>query len=136
MNLCMLNNKSYIMHTSHAILITLSVLFIGFITLYNIIQLVQILMNKKFSVRSLFFNFKQKMWMTIILGVLFFGFYALILFFGSLKLDSKTKLDLFFNVYQNPLNYIYLGLSIFVTLTVSIYLTRMFIIYLYNSKKR
>ena len=125
-----------IMHTSQAIIITLSVLFIGLMILYNLIQFIQIYMNKNYSVRSLFFNFKQKMWMTIGLGCLFFGLYALILLISSIQLDAKTKLELFFNVYHNPTDYIYLGLITFVTITVCIYLARVYIIHLYNSKKR
>jgi hypothetical protein len=124
------------MHTLQACLITLSVLLIGFLLLYTLIQLTQVIMKKKYSIHSLFFNFRQKMWMTVGLGLLFFGFYIFLLYLGSIKLDPKTKLELFVSVYNNPLNYVYLGLLIFISISISIYIVRLGIIYLYNSKKR
>jgi hypothetical protein len=124
------------MDTLQACLITIAILIIGFLLLYNVIQFAQIIMKRRYSIHSLFFNFKQKMWMTIGLGLLFFGLYISILFLGSVKLDPELKLEIFFNAYNNPLNYVYLGLLIFVSLSISIYIVRLGIIYLYNLKKR
>lgn len=124
------------MDNLQAFTITLFVLLIGFLSLYTLFQILQIIFKKPFSLHFLIFGFKQKMWMTVGLGLFFFGFYIVLMWLASLTLDPKTKLALFFAVYENPKNYIYLGLSIFVSLSLSIYLARRVIIYFYNSKKR
>jgi hypothetical protein len=124
------------MDTLQACLITIAVLIIGFLLLYNIILFSEIYTKKRYSIRSMFLNFKQKMWMTICLGILFFGLYLSLVYLGSVKLDSRLKLELFFNAYNNPWDYVYYGLLTFVSLSISIYIVRRGIIYLYNKKNR
>lgn len=122
------------MNTLQALIITLGIIAIGLIILHNVIQLTQIVTRKTISIRSLFFNFKQKMWMTAGLGFTFFILFILIVFLSSNLLDER--LNFFIKVYQNPTAYVYIGLSFFISISISIYLVRMFIIYLFQSKKR
>ncbi len=122
------------MNTLQALIITLGIICIGLIILYNVIQMTQLVTRKTISFRSLFYNFKQKMWMTIGIGLTFFFLYLLLLFLSSNLLDER--LNFFLQVYQNPRTYVYIGLSIFITISISIYFVRMFIIYLFHSQKR
>lgn len=122
------------MNTLQALILTFGIIAIGFIILYNVIQLTQIVTGKKISIRSLFFNFKQKMWMTAGLGFTFFILFLLFVFLSSKLLDER--LNFFLQVYQNPIAYVYIGLSIFISVSISIYFVRMLIIYLFHSKKR
>ncbi len=124
------------MHTLHALTITFGIIIIGLILLYAFTQITELITHKKVRLRSLFINFKQKMWMTAGLGIFFAGLYGFLLYYGSIKLDGKAKQALFHNVYQNPVHYIYLGLFIFVSISIIIYILRLIIIYFYNSKKR
>lgn len=89
---------------------------------------------RRFSFRHLLNGFSQKMWMTVGLGLTFFGFYFVLIFYGLRLIDSQTKLDLFFTVYKNPVPFIYFGLSIFAMTSLGIYATRMVIKHLYNSR--
>ena len=122
------------MNTLQALIITLGIICIGLIILYNVIQMTQLVTRKTISIRSLFYNFKQKMWMTAGIGLTFFSLYLLLIFLSSNLLDERLKF--FLQVYQNPTAYVYMGLSIFIILSISIYLVRMFIIYLFQSQKR
>lgn len=122
------------MNTVQALIITFCVIIIGCIILFNLIQIAQIITRKSVSIRSIFLNFKQKMWMTIGLGICFFSLYVGLLYASSIAVNER--LELFQKVYQNPLNSVYLGLSFFVAMTISSYLVRMLIIRVYYSKKR
>jgi len=122
------------MNTLQALTITLGIICIGLIILYNVIQMTQLVTRKPISFRSLVYNFKQKMWMTAGIGLTFFSLYLLLLFLSSNLLDER--LNFFIKVYQNPTAYVYIGLSIFITISISIYLVRMFIIYLFDLQKR
>lgn len=124
------------MHTLHALILTSVIILIGLILLYTFTLIAELVTHKKVNLASLFLNFKQKIWMTVGLGIFFTGFYGLLLYYGSIKLDSKAKQALFSDVYQNPLYYVYLGLFIFVSISIMIYLLRLIIIRVYNSKKR
>lgn len=124
------------MNTLEAVIITFSIISIGLILLKSILLITELITHKKVSFSFLFFNFKQKMWMTIGLGTLFLSLYLSILFVGAFKLNSQEKLAIFFNAYQNPALYAYRGLFFFVSMTILSYLTRMMIISFYNSKKR
>lgn len=124
------------MKTLEAFIITFSIILIGLILLKSILIITELITHKKVSFTSLFFNFKQKMWMTIGIGTLFFSLYLFLLFFGAFKLNPQEKLALFFNAYQNPALYAYRGLGFFVSMTILSYVARMIIIFFYNSKKR
>lgn len=105
--------------------------------LYSIfIQLFEFFTKKPLSAFTLFHNFKQKIWMTLGLGITFFSLYYTIIKISSHSLDQKQKLELFYKVQETPITYAYLGLFIFVTLSLMIYLVRLVIKYLYHLKKR
>ncbi len=76
------------------------------------------------------------MWMTAGLGLLFFGFYTGAVVLGSLVLDSQVRLSIFFLVYKYPVISIYLGLLTFICISIGIYMARMMIKYLYNTRNK
>lgn len=88
---------------------------------------------KGWSLKVLFKDFKRKMWMTTCLGILFFGIYLLFVFAG-LYLTNNWESDLFFLLYHHPVEFIYGGLWLFACLSLSIYLARMFIKYLFLTR--
>jgi len=124
------------MQTIHALIITISILVIGGFLLYAVLKSSEIITRKRYDIRSLFDNFKQKLWMTIGIGIVFTTLYVILLTFGSFKLDSQTKLSFFNHLNEHKIDYIYLGLAIFVATSLFIYAIRLIIIYLYNSQKR
>ena len=81
--------------------------------IYSLKYLFEIIGSKKYSISKLFKQFSQKMWMTLGIGVCFFGFYMATIWLGSWFLTPETKLDLFFSAYTQPLKFIYLGLIVF-----------------------
>lgn len=89
---------------------------------------------KKFSMHVVFKDFGKKLWMTVGLGIIFFGCYFLIIFFGSSLNDSKKRLSIFFLIYKNPVRFVYLGMLTFAVASTCIYLARLLIKYLYNKK--
>jgi hypothetical protein len=74
--------------------------------------------------------------MTVGLGVLFFGLYLGVVFFTSRVIDQEIAQQLFELSYQHPLEFIYLGLFIFATFSLLIYLVRMFIKYFYLTRSK
>lgn len=121
------------MGTLNILLIILMVI-LGVLLMFPIVNAFSKYGVKKFPFRSVFKDFGKKMWMTGGLGVLFFGFYLLIVFLGSSVKDPQKRLNLFFLVYKNPVPFVYLGLLTFACASASIYLARMLIKYLYNKK--
>ncbi|CUI17634.1 Conserved hypothetical membrane protein [Candidatus Protochlamydia naegleriophila] len=97
---------------------------------------IQIIRGKKYHIRPLFRDFKEKMWMTVGLGCLFFGLYLFLVLSGSVLINSEMGSNLFTLSYKNPIEFIYLGLFIFATLSLSIYLVRMMIKYLYITRSK
>lgn len=96
----------------------------------------QIIKGKKYRIRPLFRDFKEKMWMTVGLGCLFFGLYLFLVLSGSALINSEIGLSLFTLSYKNPIEFIYLGLFTFAALSLSIYLVRMMIKYLYITRSK
>ena len=95
-----------------------------------------IIRTKKTPIKSLLNNFKQKMWMTLGLGFIFFGFYFVLIFSISQLMSKEDWLSLFFYMYKEPTYFIYLGLFLFAFLSLSIYFVRMFIKYLYTTRSK
>lgn len=93
-------------------------------------------MPLKFSLRSLLLNFEQKMWMTAGLGLFFFSLYIGVVFFGSMTIDSNSRLNIFFLLYKHPTQFIYLGLFIFAFASLLSLFVRMVIKFFYNSKNK
>lgn len=111
----------------------LALIWMTYISLQYMIHLIK---GKKYSPRPLFRDFRQKMWMTVGLGVPFFGFYLALVLFGSSLIDSQTGQQLFLLFYKHPTEFIYLGLFIFACLSLSVYFVRMFIKYFYLNKSK
>jgi hypothetical protein len=123
---------AHIMQIMQIILLIGILLIGGWMLFFGALYYTQILKRKKIWTRSLLDGFRQKIWMTVGLGSFFFGSYLSILFCSSLFRDPKQRLDLFFYMYRHPTECIYLGLFVFTLATISIYLARMIIKYLYN----
>ena len=90
-------------------------------------------LGRGWTIKLLFKDFNRKMWMTLSLGAVFFTLYFLVVYFGASYVQQWGP-DLIFVAYRNPVLFIYAGLSLFAFLTLSIYLVRMFIKYLYLTR--
>lgn len=122
------------METLQALIIVLAIILVGWGLYYLATSAFQLYWGKPVTMRNLFKGFRQKMWMTVGLGILFFGFYFLLVLIGSYIIDHESRQYLFLLIYQHPKAFIYFGLLLFASVTICIYLCRMVIIYLYNSK--
>lgn len=110
------------------LLLTFCLIFVLSLALYAFKKL-----GRGWSFKALFKDFKRKMWMTVSLGILFFSLYFVTAAIGS-RLIRQWGTDIFFMVYKNPVPFIYGGLWLFVFLSLSIYLVRMFIKYFYLTR--
>ena len=79
--------------------------------------------------------FRKKMWMTAGLGLFFGGLYLTLILLGSHIIDPELRLDIFHLLYKHPVEFIYLGLLVFACTTITIYLIRMIIIFLYSNSR-
>lgn len=120
----------------HILGIVVWVVLMAWLIWFSMRHFVRVTRNVQDSIRLLFKDFSQKMWMTVGLGVLFFGIYALLVFIGSLVINSKTRLEFFFLLYKHPIDFIYLGLLAFACTSLCIYIARMVIKYLYNTRNK
>lgn len=107
----------------------------GLVLFYAAIFIVEKGMKKKVLIHSIFKEFGQKMWMTTGLGVVFCCLYLITAILGSFFNDPKSRLDLFFLVYEHPVVFVYIGLFIFACFSIGVYLVRIFIKHLYNTRK-
>jgi len=112
-----------------AFVLSVITLLLVFASLY----LMKLLMNKPWGFRALFVNFKQKIWMTAGLGLFFCGLYLTLLMLCS-KVSSTTKGQIFLSMQNEPTRFIYLGLLIFLSVSVTICLIRSCIKRLYNKR--
>lgn len=85
------------------------------------------------TLKVLFKDFNRKIWMTIGLGCFFFFLYFFSVVLGS-HLIRHWQSDFFLLVYQYPVAFVYGGLSLFAFLSLTIYLVRMFIKYVYLTR--
>lgn len=106
----------------------LSLFLLGLLIVYAFKRL-----GQGWSFKILFKDFNRKMWMTVCLGALFFGFYILIICLSAYFIGPWGT-DLLFIVNQHPTEFIYGGLFLFAFLSLSIYLARMWIKYLYLTR--
>ena len=83
--------------------------------------------------KKLLKEFDKKMWMTFGLGLFFLSLYLGIVFLGSKIIDSY---NVFLYFYAYTSESIYIGLSIFLTLSITVYLIRLFIKFAYRKKNR
>ncbi len=115
---------------------TLGLLVIGWLTWFSCKYVIYLIKNHKISLRPTFRGFREKIWMTIGLGIVFFGFYFAIVLLSS-KLITPATGESFFNLVKNhPIDFIYFGLFIVASITLSIYLVRMVIKYLFITKSK
>jgi hypothetical protein len=76
-------------------------------------------------------GFDKKMWMTIGLGLFFFGSYITMVFLVSWMTNFP---NIFLYFYNYPSEAIYIGLATFAFVTLTIYLIRLVIKKLYHSR--
>lgn len=110
------------------------ILLIAIILIYSFRHFSITLKTIAISIRGLFKGFRQKMWMTVGIGSIFALLYLGIVLLGSYLIDPKTRLNVFYLLYKHPIDFIYLGLLVFASITLCIYFTRMLIIYLCNKR--
>lgn len=84
---------------------------------------------------QLFFEFDKKMWMTLGLGLVFFGFYVVLVTFWA-WLFSNNSYKILTLLYQYKTEAIYVALFLFASISFSIYLVRLLIKRLYNSRSK
>lgn len=118
----------------NALVIFLAILTMGFGLFYLALRLAEKVMRRRVTVGIIFKDLKKKMWMTVGLGITFFGAYLLIVCIASSMINSKTRLDLFLILHKHAISFIYLGLLVFALVSVSIYMVRLWIKYLYNKR--
>jgi hypothetical protein len=125
-----------IMNGSQWIGILISLFVLILMTYTSMRYFIFLIKGKKYRLSPLLKGFKEKIWMTVGLGVLFFGLYLGVVFFTSRVIDQEIAQQLFELSYQHPLEFIYLGLFIFATFSLLIYLVRMFIKYFYLTRSK
>lgn len=118
------------------IVFLLIIFSLGIFLLKGAMTLTERFTSKKIELRSVLNGFKQKIWMTLGLGIVFFGFYFLSIYAWSFFIHTTTHPDLFILLYHYPIYFIYLGLLIFASLSTAIYLIRLIIISIYHRKTR
>ncbi len=114
-------------------LLVYAMLLLGFLLVLVLAVYAAMRLGRGWSFKLLFKDFNRKMWMTLSLGAVFFTLYFLIVYFGATYAQQWGP-DLIFVVYRNPVLFIYGGLALFAFLSLSIYLVRMLIKYLYLTR--
>ncbi len=103
------------------------------IVLWMLKYSIQHMASMKISSHHLLGNFKQKIWMTIGLGCFFSSLYIALVYLGSkIDLSEAAQKKLFFAIYQNPVDFVYIGLVLFVCISILICVVREIIKYLYH----
>lgn len=92
--------------------------------------------RRPWSIKKLLIGFKAKMWMTFGLGLVFFSFYFLLVLLCSKYINQEMGAALFFSAYRSPRLFIYGGLLLFACVSLTIYLVRMIIKYLFITRGR
>lgn len=90
-------------------------------------------LGRGWTLKLLFQDFKRKIWMTVSLGGIFFALYLLCVWIGY-DFVHQPDTDLFSLLYHHPIEFIYGGLWVFATVSLSIYFTRMIIKYVYLTR--
>ncbi len=85
---------------------------------------------------KLFYEFDKKIWMTLGLGIIFFGSYFGLITLLSWLLSSDNAHKMLSFLYRHKVESIYVGLFTFAFLTLSIYLARLLIKFLYSKSKK
>lgn len=88
------------------------------------------------AINQLLSDFRAKMWMTIGLGLIFFSLYFVVILVSQLLIDKGNGLALMDAARRMPSLFINLGLLLFATLSLLIYLARMIIKYFYTISEK
>ncbi|MGZ3633898.1 MAG: hypothetical protein ACXU9U_01410 [Parachlamydiaceae bacterium] len=116
-------------------LITAAFIFVGSLGLWGALLLAGYWMKHPPSIRSLVVDLKPKLCMTVGLGIFFFTLYACLVLIFSFFLNTEIKQTLFSLALRHPIYFIYGGLTLFVTLSLTILIVRSFIKKVYNSRQ-
>lgn len=111
-------------------------LFVGWLGLLVALKFAPYFINNPVSVRRIFVGLKPKLWMTAGLGLFFAGFYVSIILCAARLLDSETRQSLFLLALHHPTYFIYAGLALFASISLSTLAIRKVIKCLYNAKFR
>lgn len=115
---------------SGMLILTLWMAVVGLKRLRNLAK------TRQLSPKILLKGFREKIWMTLGLGIFFFGLYISLVLFARILLSNQVKAQLFEMIYKAPLKFVQLGFFIFIGISLCIYLVRMLIKYLYKSSAR
>ncbi|KIC76994.1 hypothetical protein DB41_DN00150 [Neochlamydia sp. TUME1] len=105
--------------------------FLGFLSLTFLLG-VYIIKQWGSPIPRLCHEFDKKIWMTLGLGIIFFGFYFIFITFLGWSLKGQSLRKVFIFLYNHTASCIYIGLSIFSFFSLSIYLARILIKHLYK----
>ncbi|MBA3604257.1 MAG: hypothetical protein H0W50_11630 [Parachlamydiaceae bacterium] len=122
------------MATFQMIIIVIIILIAGAIGLMFALQSAQYFMGRPISIRKIFDGLKAKIWMTAGVGIFFFIFYATIVLIGTNYINSEIRIKIFYLMRKDPILFVYLGLVLFVTTSLSILVVRSIIKRIYNSR--
>lgn len=118
-----------------AFLIVSAVLITGVVCFRMALYAARKGLHRHVDIKVIFKDIRQKMWMTAGLGLVFFAIYLLVVAAGSYFNDAQFRMRLFFLMYEYPTVFVYVGLLVFATFSTAVYLVRMVIKSIYNSKK-
>jgi len=89
--------------------------------------------GRGWSLQRLYYEFNRKIWMTLFLGMTFFGLYLGIVLLSA-KFAQPFAAKILVLARQHPKEFVYGGLCVFALLSLSIYFTRMIIKYFYLTR--
>ncbi len=122
------------MHNLQATLIVVMFLLIGWLTLLVSLRVAQIFMKRELSISRIFYGLKPKLFMTAALGGFFISLYIAVVYFGAYLLSGEVRQTLFNYVRTYPIYFVYGGLVLFVSVSLTILIVRSFIKRFYNSR--
>ncbi len=122
------------MATFQMIIIVVLFLIAGGIGLKLSLQCAQYLTKRPVSINKIFDGLRPKLWMTGGLGLFFISFYAVIVLLGTNLITPEIRIKIFNSIRNNPVIFIYLGLGLFVTISLGTLIVRSIIKRIYNSR--
>src|SRR5690349_10326793 len=123
------------MNTFSVICLISIILLAGGAIFYLALLTARYKMKKQIHPSNMLHGFGQKMWMTAGLGGVFFSGYLAIAAIAFYFQDPQARSRLFTFAYQHPAALIYLGLFAFACFSTTVYLVRLVIKYLYNTRR-
>ncbi len=119
----------------HLLLVILGIFLLIFFALalyYGTSLIHSCLRGKKLYLSDIFKDFDQKIFMTIGLGITFFGLYFSSIWLFTTYLNQETLASFFHFLYLHPVEGVYAGLFLFAFCTLLVYFVRMLIKYIYH----